>query len=166
MLTAELQFLPLFLVYFILNIMICFTSRPNDTSSRTNCVCQRALKRSWYIAFTWSWSRFYFFSIHVSCPLLVLYLGEAEELAGPLINFHCHLWESHGSPSPTRGSTKKDVQKLRKSTFLPALAFSQLISMYQKMGHNVLFWNSNYINCHLGPHYLPVFKWSKRHITT
>lgn len=54
---------------------------------------QRALKRIWYSAFTWSWTGFYFFSIHGFFPLFVFYLNEAEEQAGPPINFYCHLWE-------------------------------------------------------------------------
>lgn len=139
--------------------MICFTSRPNGSSSSShNSVCHRTLKRSCYIVITQSWTGFYFFSIHVSCPLLVFYLDEAEEQAMSLDQFSLPPVEKNrSSPSPTSGSTKKGVQKLRKSTFLPVLAFSQSISMYQKNEHNIFFWNSNYISCCLGLHYQPVF---------
>lgn len=163
---AELKFLPLFLVYFILSIMICFTGRPND-SLRTNSICQRALRRSWSIAFSWSWTGFYVFSIHVYCPHFCVLLRWSRGTGWIPDQFSLPpVGKSHGSPSPTSGNTKKDMQKLKKSTILPALAFSQLISMYQEKRHNIFFWNSHYISCHLGLYYLPVFKWRKRHITT
>lgn len=81
MLTAEFQFLSLFLVYFILNIMICFTSRPND-AAQGPIVCVR---EHWKGVGTLPLPRagLDFFIIHVSCSLFVLYLGEAEEQAGP-----------------------------------------------------------------------------------
>lgn len=56
-------------------------------------MCQRALKRSLYIAFTWSWTGFYFFSIHVFCLLFIFHLDGAGEQAGSLVTPHCQLWE-------------------------------------------------------------------------
>lgn len=76
-------------------------------------MCQRALERSLYIAFTWSWTGSYFFSIHVSCLLFVFHLDGAGEQAGFL-----------GTPLPEVGKVmavlilpvgqhRLDVQKLK-----------------------------------------------------
>lgn len=77
------------------------------------------------------------------------------------------MGKSHGSPNPASGTTQnRREKKLKQSILLPALASSQLISVYQEKVNNALFQNPNYTNYHLEPHCLPGFNEERAHFST